>query len=300
MIRHLGYACINTTFNSSKKNRITTNRTLRLKSFSPEKACDLIEKNCVDLLKILKWNVENNIYYFRISSDIFPFFDYKGLEYKLEDYPAGKRAIKFLKLSGDFAKNNNVKLEMHPGPFNCLASKKDYVVENTIRNLEMHSLIADYLGYDNDFKINIHVGSVNDGDFEKTAIRFINGFERLSERCKSRLTLENDDKKNMWTIQKLYNLICKEIKIPIVLDYHHWLLNNEGEDIRESAELAFSLWNCVPTTHYSESRSDDKLVAHSDYIDNCIEDLNRVEYDVMIEAKMKEQALLRARQKNLV
>ena len=55
-------------------------------------------------------------------------------------------------------------------------------------------------------KINIHIGTAQDG-FESTAVRFIDNFNKLSPNCQKRITLENDDKLNMWSVKDLYELI---------------------------------------------------------------------------------------------
>ena len=71
---NLGYACINMGFsNRPKKDRITTNRTMMKRTFHEkgiEYASELALQNVRDLHTILEWNLENNIYFYRLSSDI--------------------------------------------------------------------------------------------------------------------------------------------------------------------------------------------------------------------------------------
>ena len=75
MISHLGYACINTELSSRPKNkRITTNRTCRKATLDNKSRevqndllCSLAEKNTADLIKIINWNEQNQIKFFRIS-----------------------------------------------------------------------------------------------------------------------------------------------------------------------------------------------------------------------------------------
>ena len=70
---NLGYACINTEL-SSRKVKVSTNRTMRRKTFD-EKGLDyvseIILQNVTDLLTILEWNAENDINFFRMSSEMF-------------------------------------------------------------------------------------------------------------------------------------------------------------------------------------------------------------------------------------
>mgnify|MGYP001586874762 FL=1 len=63
----IGYACIPMILN------YRTNRSFVLKNFSYERFYNCVKENLQDLYKILEQNVKNNIYFFRISSDIIPF-----------------------------------------------------------------------------------------------------------------------------------------------------------------------------------------------------------------------------------
>ena len=73
-MRNYGYACINKTFSDRPKSqRITTNRTMIKRTFQErgiEYASDLALQNLRDLRKILQWNLDNDIYFFRISQHI--------------------------------------------------------------------------------------------------------------------------------------------------------------------------------------------------------------------------------------
>jgi len=68
-------------------------------------------------------------------------------------------------------------------------------------------------------KINIHIGGVY-GDKLTTLDRFAVGFGRLSDNCKARLTVENDDWICGFSVKDLLPLSLK-CNIPIVFDFHH-------------------------------------------------------------------------------
>ena len=79
---NLGYACINMTLGSQKP-KITTNRSMIKKTFLERGlnyAGELSLKNVEDLFNILEWNNKNNIKFFRLSSDIFPWASEYGIE----------------------------------------------------------------------------------------------------------------------------------------------------------------------------------------------------------------------------
>lgn len=304
-IRNLGYCCINLSL-SDKKKKVTSSRTCRMNTFSMTRANDLAYDNVRDLYKIMQWNVQNNIKMFRISSDIFPFITHPKLKYKITDLKDGENIINLIKKIGYLAKDNDIRLCCHPGQYTVLASDNPTTVNNAIADLEMHSLLGSIL-YNpeyTDFKINIHVGTTKDGK-EEVAQRFINNFYRLSYTTQKRLTIENDDKVNCWSVFDLYELIHKPIyketghKLPIVLDFHHHDLHPDDFSLLQAVDMAFVTWNDIPITHYSESRKGNNPRAHSDYISKEIPNISKIYsgkckmYDVEIEAKMKDLALLR-------
>lgn len=294
---NLGYACINATL-SSKNPRITTNRGMIKKTFLEKGlkyAGNLSLSNVSDLLVILKWNVEKNIRFFRVSSDLFPWASH----YDITLLPQYSQIKTKLYKIGDYVKRNNIRLTFHPGPFNVLTSPKDSVVANTIKDLEMHGLICDLLGLSRTpfNKINIHCNGVY-GDKKSAMDRFCSNFELLSTSVQKRLTIENDDKSSMYSVKDLM-YIHERIGIPIVFDVHHHKFCDGGLSEKEALELAISTWpkSIRPVLHYSESKSEHendesiKKQAHSDYI-NSIPETYEHDLDIMIEAKAKELAII--------
>ena len=291
----LGYACINMTLG---KEKITTNRSMIKKTFLTKGVSyvsELAYKNVVDLEKILKWNVKNNIYFFRVSSDIFPW----ASEYDLETLPQIHLIRIVLQRIGKFVQENNVRITCHPGPFNVLGSPNDDVVRRTIIDLELHGKIFDLMGLSKTpfNKINIHCNGAY-GDKVETMKRFCRKFDMLSDSVKSRLTVENDDKVSMYSVKDLMQ-IHNTIGIPIVFDYHHHKFCTGDLSEEDALRLATSTWGTVtPVAHYSESKAlhenDSKIKpqAHSDYID-ILPNTYGLDIDIMLETKQKELALLK-------
>ena len=294
---NLGYACINMTLGGQKP-KITTNRSMIKKTFIDkgiDYAGELSLLNSRDLCEIVKWNVENGINFFRISSDIFPW----ASEYNLEDLPQYQRIKTVLSSCGNYARENGVRLTSHPGPFNVLVSPREHVVQNTIIDLTNHGKVFDLLGLDRTpyNKINIHCNGVY-GDKQSAMDRFCKNFELLPESVQTRLTVENDDKATMYSAKDLM-YIHERIGIPIVFDYHHHKFCTGDMTEQEALELAISTWpkGITPVVHYSESKalheSNDKLKpqAHSDYIKE-IPNTYGNKVDIMVEAKAKELSIL--------
>ena len=298
----IGYACINMTL-SGQKPKITTNRSMIKKTFLSkgiDYASELSLLNVLDLIKIIQWNEDNGINFFRLSSNIFPW----ASEYSITDLTHYLRIKHLLEGVGNLTKKYDHRMTFHPGPFNVLVSPNEKVVQNTIKDLSTHGEIFDLMGLSRTpyNKINIHCNGVY-GDKISAMDRFCKNFERLPESVQTRLTVENDDKATMYSVVDLM-YIHERIGIPIVFDYHHHKFNTGGLTEEEALKLAVSTWGDIkPVVHYSESKSlhenndSIKPQAHSDYISEYINTYG-VDVDVMIEAKAKELTLLEYRRQH--
>lgn len=290
---NLGYACINMSLGKN----VTTNRSMVKRTFN-KKGLDYVSElalaNSKDVLKILVWNKNNNIKFFRLSSALVPWGD--GLDLTtLKDYDEISTA---LRRAGDYAKANDIRITSHPGPFVVLTSPKENVVEAAIKDLELHGKIFDMMGLSQTpyNKINIHCNGVY-GDKLSAMDRFCENYLKLSDSVKKRLTVENDDKATMYNVKDLM-YIHNKINIPIVFDYHHHLFNTGDLSEEEALKLASTTWGSItPVVHYSESKAlheeNNKLKpqAHSDYI-KSLPNTYGLDVDIMVEAKAKELAIL--------
>ena len=292
---NLGYACINMTLGSQKP-RITTNRSMIKKTFLERGipyASELGIQNARDLVEIIKWNHKNNVNFFRVSSDMFPW----ASEYNLKDLPHYTRIKTLLAGAGHLAQTYGQRITSHPGPFNVLVSPREHVVENTITDLTTHGEVFDLLGLSRTpyNKLNIHCNGVY-GDKISAMDRFCKNFERLPESVQTRLTVENDDKASMYSVKDLM-YIHERIGIPIVFDYHHHSFCTGDLSEEEALNLAVSTWGDIkPVVHYSESKAlnenlNVKPQAHSDYINN-VPNTYGLDVDIMVEAKAKELSIL--------
>jgi UV DNA damage endonuclease len=297
-MNRMGYACINETL-ANQKPKVYTGRSMIKRTFQEkgiEYASELGLANCQDLFTIIKWNKENGFNFFRITSNLFPW----SSEYKLSDLPDYTEICNILSDIGTYVTDNDIRITSHPGPFNVLTSPHPHVVDNCIVDLSIHGEVFDLMGLSRTpyNKINIHIGGVY-GDKISAMDRFCKSFQRLPESVKSRLTVENDDKATMYSVQDLYNGVYKVIGIPIVFDYHHHAFCPGELSEQEALELSMTTWgDIVPVVHYSESRQreyeDPKIrpQAHSDYVIDYIDTYgNRV--DIMVEAKKKELAVIK-------
>ena len=181
----IGYPCIN---NSIPRNAPST---FRLASYSENRLVQTIKINLIHLNRILKYNVKNNLLFFRISSDLIPFASHPIC--KLNWRRVFRSEFEEI---GDFIKSHNIRVSMHPDQFVILNSPNTKTVENSINELKYHCNILDAMCLDETAKIQIHVGGVykNKQDAIDRFVRtFIDINKFVDSSIKKRLVIENDD-----------------------------------------------------------------------------------------------------------
>ncbi len=289
-LRHLGYACQNLTLER------TTGRTLRLASLEAERVRALVEENIAALLDILRWNVEHDIRFFRVSSDVVPFASHE--RFPLDAEAAFGDALREVRA---FVEAEGVRLSMHPGQYTVLNSPRPEVVDAAIAELEYQAWFVHSVDPAQG-TLTLHVGGAY-GDKEAAIERFTANFARLSPRAQRVLALENDDK--TYAAHEVLPL-CERLGLPMIFDYFHHRCLHAGrtpdEDAVSIVERAAATWGGrVPKLHLS-SRKDGTKTSHADFIepDDLKHFLGIMEnagehapFDLMLEAKQKDCALLR-------
>jgi UV DNA damage endonuclease len=291
---NIGYCCINTTL--SQQN-IKTSRSMIRRTFDQrglDYVSELSLQNVRDLQKIIKWNIENDISLFRISSNLFPW----SSEYELSELSDFDSIVNILSDIGTLIKLSGIRVSFHPDHFVKLASEKSHVVTNGINDINHHAEIFDIMGLDKSYKypINIHIGSA--GNSKSNSIdRFLNSLDRISDSARSRLVIENDDKLGLYSVSELIDNF--DGIIPITFDYFHHSLNDGGLSECDAFNMCYETWpnDVTPLFHFSSSKRDHedssaRITAHSDYIYNKIDNYNKV-VDVDLEAKAKELAVFK-------
>jgi len=294
----IGYACINTEL---KEQGVTTNRGLVKRTFNERGlsyVSSLIYQNASDLVDILKWNSEHDIRFFRMSSSMFPFIDW----YEFEDLPGWEtKIVPRLVDAGEVARQTDQRITQHPDHFVKLASKGNQkLIDKSVRTLKQQAKVFDVMGMPRSpfSSLNIHVGGAY-GNKKKTALRFIDTvMNDLNESVRSRLTVENDDGPNMFTVKELVGWLGSEI--PVVFDSLHHECNPGSLSDEDALDAALSTWpdDVTPVVHHSESRQlfedpRSRINAHSDYYYTAFPNTRNRDVDIMLESKMKEQALLK-------
>lgn len=285
----LGYVAIATSLDG-----ITTSKTITLTTYKKigknrviEKIKKIIDSNLSSLMEILKYNVKNEIYFYRMSSNIFPII--KELDFDVLNYSKEK-----LKAIGEYINYNKIRTDIHLDHYYVLNSTKEEVVSSTINILNFYKNIFKFMGICG--KIIMHVGGATNGKREGIK-RFCNNFKLLELDTQEIIILENDDK--IYNIKNVLT-ICTKLNIPMVLDYHHFMCNKTNEKIEDYIIKIFNTWSEKPKVHFSSPLDKKHYRSHHDYInvDDFLKFIDRIkfcniDFDVMIEAKMKDEALFR-------
>ena len=283
----IGYPCINRGIGCS------TNSTFRLASYTDERLVEKVGNNLDCLLKTLHYNVKHGLFFFRISSDVVPFASHPVCTY---DWPGHFRGH-FRKI-GEFIREHNIRISMHPDQFVIINALKDNVVEASIRELEYHCTVLDEMELDGTAKIQIHLGGVY-GDKGSAIDRFIERYDSLGKSLKSRLVVENDDRS--YSLADCLS-VHQKVGIPILFDaFHHQCLHN-GETLRQGLELSAGTWkksDGIPMVDYSSQQRGQRPGSHARTLNTALfkkflQETRGMDFDLMLEIKDKETSALKA------
>jgi UV DNA damage endonuclease len=220
---------------------------------------------------------------------------------------------------GAVVRERGIRLSSHPGQYTVLNSENPGTQAAAIAELEVQAALMDAMELGPEAVVVLHVGG-KAGGAESVRGRFLAGVERLSDRARTRLVVENDD--------RTFGLVdvvalARDAGIRVVWDVLHHRHDPAGIPNREALAAALDTWpvgDGVPKIHFSSPRLDveqrrvrsgrravtryvlPQLRAHADLIDPIgFEGFLRDapagrSFDVMLEAKAKDLALLRLRE----
>ena len=220
---------------------------------------------------------------------------------------------------GALARELDIRLSTHPGQYTVLNSESDAVRAAAAAELEVQGALFEAMGLGPEAVVVLHVGGAA-GGHAAAGDRFLTGFEQLSEAARARLVLENDDR--VFGVGQALG-VAERAGVPLVFDIlHHRCHDPDGIDDREALQLALDSWpsGVRPKIHFSSPRLDigekrrkvgrrvertlvlPDMRLHADLIDPVAFEgflrhtANGLDFDVMLEAKGKDLALLRLRE----
>ena len=263
-----------------------------------------------------------DIHMYRMSSDFAPYLTHPDMPQFHNQLEETKDELADL---GALAREYDIRLSLHPSQYILLNALDDEVARKSIVDLNAQARLLDALGCGPEAVVVTHVGGVY-GEREESLARFIRRYRELPGETKRRLVVENDDVSYAVTDTLR---VHEATGCPLVFDnLHHFCFNPEGLPMRDALAAVLATWpeGVTPKIHYSSPSTDfettvekekgatgrDRTVtklhapllkAHADFI-NPLEFVQFWEavgadslrpFDVMLEAKAKDVALLRLR-----
>ncbi len=219
---------------------------------------------------------------------------------------------------GELAREFDIRLSSHPGQYTVLNSESEEVRDAAIAEVEAQTRLFDAMGLPPESIVVVHVGGAAGGK-EAGADRFESAAERLSDRARERVVIENDDR--TYSVKDVVPL-SRRTGMKVVWDaLHHHVNDPDRLSDSDALDMALGTWpaGVVPKIHYSSPRLDlsekkrkegrrvirepvlPQLRAHADLIDPLAFEsflrgpLAGRDVDVMLEAKAKDLAVRRLR-----
>lgn len=154
---------------------------------SLNKISTLCRSNAASLLESLIYCRKAGIGCFRVLSQLLPLRTHPSLGYEISQLPDHADIIATFHQCRQFAVEHNLLLSFHPDQFVVLSSPTESVVANSVRELEYHGEVAEWIGAD---VINVHIGGAY-GDRSSALDRFAENMAKLSRRVRQRLTVDD-------------------------------------------------------------------------------------------------------------
>ena len=256
---------------------------------------------------------EAGIRMYRMSSNIAPYATHPDLPQFHGQIDECREELAHL---GAKARRLDIRLSFHPGQYTVLNSPRTEVAEAAAKDLVSQADLLDAMGCGPETRIVLHVGGVY-GDRAAAIDRFVERFAALPERTQQRLVVENDET-SYSVVDTL--AIHERTGVALVWDILHHRLNNPADiPVAEACRLCLATWPAdqAPKIHFSSPRvepaeelGEDGQPApkrrvnprqHGDWIDGAdfiafMGEMEGTRFDIMLEAKQKDLALLRLRE----
>jgi UV DNA damage endonuclease len=283
----IGYPCINRSIGC------TASGTFRLASYTEERLIKSVKENLACLEKILQYNREQGMLFFRITSDLIPFASHPICTYSWQEHFAED----FGRI-GDFILQHGFRISMHPDQFVLLNAPDPAVFQRSTADLVYQTQVLDLMGLDTTAKVQIHLGGMY-GNKPLSMDRFATRYELLDPAIRNRLVIENDER--LYTIEDCL-AIHEKTGIPVIADSFHHALHNHGEPFGDLLKPLRKTWKSsdgIPMVDYSSQEPGKRVGAHAEHIvpeefRQFLHETRQADFDIMLEIKDKEKSALSA------
>ena len=253
---------------------------------------------------------------YRMSSDLAPYATHPDMpQFHAMVAESGAE----LRTVGRKARELGLRLSFHPSQFILLNSPDPDLTAKSVWDLASQAEMLDRMEQGPEAVVVTHVGGIY-GDREASRARWTSAWEGLPEPVRRRLVLEHDDLRfsaadTLW--------IHERTGVPLVFDHQHfWCLNPERLDLRETLARMLATWppGVQAKVHFSSPRTELRQVSrknkqtgkaeivsvapvwtgHADFVHpfefiTFMREAEGLAFDVMLEAKAKDLALIRLR-----
>src|SRR4051794_32022940 len=268
------------------------------------------------LREILGYLDRHDIRMYRMATALAPYASHPTLTQFHDQVPECRDELAAV---GELARSLGVRLSTHPGQYTVLNSEDASVRVAAAAEVEVQAALLDAMELPAESVVVLHVGGAA-GGAEAGGERFLRGLSQLSDQARARLVIENDDRS--YGLGEVVRL-GERAGLRVVWDVlHHRCHDPEQIPDGEALALAIGTWpqGARPKIHYSSPRLDvgertrrvgrrversvvlPQLRAHADLVDPIgfeyfLRDATAADrdFDVMLEAKAKDLALLRLR-----
>jgi UV DNA damage endonuclease len=213
---------------------------------------------------------------------------------------------------GRIARERRIRLSFHPSQYVLLSALDPAITAKGIADVNAQAELLDAMEQGPEAVVVLHLGGAY-GDKDAALRRFEEGFRGLSEAGRRRLVIENDE--TIYTVQDCLRA-HRATGVPVIFDHQHHNLNPGSLPVGEAARAALATWpvGVMPKVHFSSPRLDSRTVLrnkkevveppllsqHADYVHpwefaGFLRQVEDVPFDVMLEAKRKDAALLKLR-----
>jgi len=249
---------------------------------------------------------------YRMASGLAPYLSHPDLP---QFHRQVEECAQELAQMGEYARTLGLRLSFHPSQYVLLNAESETIAAHAAVDISGQARILEAMGLGPEAVVVTHIGGLY-GAREASRARFVASWEQLPEVGRRRLVLENDDTSfgvgdTLWVHQRT--------GIRLVFDYlHHMLANPEGMSVREAVAQCLGTWGQVrPKVHFSSTRTELRappprrartlgqlspaLSDHADFANPfeliCfLREAGEVEFDLMLEVKAKDLAVLRLRE----
>ena len=267
------------------------------------------------LADILGYCDRHGIRMYRMTASLAPYVTHPDLP---QFHDQVEECAGALAATGAQARALDIRLSTHPGQYTVLNSEDPAVRENAIRDLDAQAELFDAMGLGEESVVVLHVGG-GAGGRDAALGRFEAGWAALSDKARARVVIENDDRTfSLTDVLELHRRTGARVVWDIL---HHHCHDPDAIPDREALTLALGTWpaGVTPKIHYSTPKTAmeetkrrvgrrverrwalPQLRAHADLIDPIAFEhfltstAQGLDFDVMLEAKGKDLALLRLR-----